>query len=71
MRHFLWFILVSAGLAAAWWAELRGLAVLVTLVSGLAGLTYLVIRNRRPVPEAEQRRDTRDVERDIPPPPGW
>lgn len=68
MRLPLWLIAFVAGLAVVWWAELWGLAVLVTVVSGLAGLTYLVTRTRRPYPD--QKGDKRDVERDIPPRPG-
>jgi hypothetical protein len=78
MRHLGWLILFVAVVAAMWWADLTGMAVLVTLVCGLAGLAYLVVRTRQPMPTlgAEQERDGRDVGRhnverhrdDIPPP---
>lgn len=41
MRHLGWLIAFVAGLAVMWWAGLRGIAVLLTLVCGLAGLAYL------------------------------
>ena len=69
-----WLIAFVAVLAAMWWAGLRGISVLLALVCGLAGLTYLFVRTQRPPLRAEQaqrERDTRDVERDIPPTPGW
>ena len=57
-----------AAAAAMWWAGLKPLAVLVTIVCGLAGLAYLVARLRQPAPShrAERERDTHDVERYIP-----
>jgi membrane protein implicated in regulation of membrane protease activity len=75
MRHLRWLILFVAALAAicVWWAnkdstwaELVGIAVLLIVVPGLA---YFLISTRgtTPSPRAEQERDTRDVERDIPP----
>lgn len=70
MRHFLWPILFVAAIAAMWWAELRGLAVLVAIVGGLAGLAYLVVRTRRPMPPlpGELGRARADMlQRDIPP----
>jgi hypothetical protein len=48
MKQFGWLITLIAVLAALWWAQLRGLAVLATIVCGLAGLTYLAMRIRRP-----------------------
>jgi hypothetical protein len=48
--------------------ELPVLAVLVAVIGGLSGLTYLVRRSRGPMPEPNPA--TRDVERDIPPNPG-
>jgi uncharacterized membrane protein len=52
------------------WAELAGIAVVVILVGGLAGLAYLFVRTPQPMPPPPRAggRDTRDVERDIPPP---
>ena len=73
MRHFWWWglIPVVAALVAirAWWVELADIAGLVTLVCGLA---YVVMRARRPIPPlpADQGPDRRDVQRDLPPPPG-
>jgi hypothetical protein len=71
MMHLLWFIPFVAGLAAIWWEKLAGMALLVALVCGLAGLAYLAMRTRGPIPplRSGQERDTRDVQRDIPPPP--
>jgi hypothetical protein len=73
MRHLCWgLILFVAALVAirAWWAELADIVGLVTLVCGLAYV--VVIRTRRPIPplRAEQGPDKRDVQRDLPPPPG-
>jgi hypothetical protein len=70
--HLLWVIPLVAGLAARWWGKLEGIAVLVALICGLIGLAYLIMRplGKRP-PRAPQERDERDVERDIPPRPGW
>ena len=64
-----WLILFVGAVAAMWWAGLTGLAVLVTAVCGLAGLAYLVVRTRQPMPSPEADRDRRqaDAERDIPP----
>ncbi len=74
MRHLWWVIPFVTVLVAirVWWAGPGDVAVLVILVCGLAGLAYLVMRNRAPMPplRGDQERDTRDVERDIPPPPG-
>lgn len=65
MRYLGWLIAFVAALAGMWWAGLRGIAVLVTLVCGLAGLAYLVVRTQRPSLRPEQaEQDTRDVERD-------
>jgi len=72
MMHLLWFLPLVAGLASSWLGKLQGIAMLVTLICGLIGLAYLVMRPRGiPPPRAQQERDTRDVERDISPPPGW
>jgi hypothetical protein len=69
MSHLGWLIVFVAALAAMWWAGLTGMAVLVTLVCGLAGLAYLVVRNREPMPSQEADRERRqgDAERDITP----
>jgi membrane protein implicated in regulation of membrane protease activity len=69
MRHSGWLILFVAAVAGMWWAGLTGMAVAVTLVCGLAGLAYLVVRTRQPSQEADRERDRRDVQRDIPQPP--
>ena len=70
--HVLWFLPLVAGLASIWLGKLQGIAMLVALICGLIGLAYLVMRPRGiPPPRAQHERDTRDVERDIPPPPGW
>jgi len=72
MRVFGWLIAFVAVLAAMWWAGLRGITVLVALVCGLAGLAYLFVRTQRPSVRPERsEQDTRHVERDTPPPPGW
>ena len=66
-----WLIRFVAALAAirVWWPELEDIGVLVTLACGLA---YVVMRPRRPLPplRGEPERDRRDVQRDLPPPPG-
>ena len=67
MSHLGWRILFVAAVAAMWWAGLKFLAVLLTLVCGLAGLAYLVARPRQPTPSVtEQERDRHDVERYLP-----
>lgn len=74
MRNLGWPIAFVTALVAMWWAGLTGISVLVALVCGLAALAYLFVRTQRPAlrPEqAERERDTRDVERDLPPTPGW
>jgi hypothetical protein len=73
MRHLWLLIPFVAALATirVWWAELAGIAVLTAVVCGLAGLTYLVVRTRRPMPPlpGEQQRARSDLlQRDIPPP---
>jgi cell division protein FtsW (lipid II flippase) len=57
-----------AALAAMWWAGLKLMAVLVTVVCGLAGLAYLVTYFRQPPPphRAEREQDRHDVERYLP-----
>jgi hypothetical protein len=69
LRYAGWLILFVAAVAAMWWAGLTGMAVLVTVVCGLAGLAYLVVRTRQPMPTQEADRDKRlgDAERDIAP----
>ena len=64
-----WLVLFVAAVALMWWAGLKFIAVLVTLVCGLAGLAHLVARTRQPAPflRAERERDRHDVERYIPP----
>jgi hypothetical protein len=71
MRHLWWLIPFVAALAVIrlWWAGTADVPVLVTLVCGFAGLIYLVMRNRGPLPPPPAgERDRRDVQRDIPPP---
>jgi len=70
MVHLLWILPLITGLAARLWPKLEVIAMLVFLICGLIGLAYLVIRPRgmRP-PRAQHERDTRDVERDLPPGP--
>ncbi len=48
------------------------LADIVGLMTLVCGLAYVVMRTRRPIPplKAEQGPDKRDVQRDLPPPPG-
>ena len=73
MMHLLWFIPLVASLAAVWSGRQYGygIAMLVYLVCGLTGLGYLVMRPRGAAPpRAQHERDTRDVERDLPPPGG-
>jgi hypothetical protein len=72
MRHLWWGLIpfVAALVAIrAWWAELADIVGLVALVCGLA---YVVMRPRRPLPplRGEQEPDRRDVQPDLPPPPG-
>jgi hypothetical protein len=72
MRYLWWLIPVVAAVGIAWWAQLTGLAIFVTVVCGLAALAYLVtrIRRMRPLqPEQEREKHERFL-RDIPPPPG-
>jgi uncharacterized SAM-binding protein YcdF (DUF218 family) len=72
MMHLLWILPLVAGLAAMRWGKLQSIALLVALICGLIGLASLVIARRGMAPpRAQQERDTRDVERDLPPPPGW
>jgi hypothetical protein len=69
--HLLWLLPLAAGLAAVSLGRFHGIALLVALACGLFGLVHLVSRPRGiPSPRAQQERDTRDVERDIPPRPG-
>ena len=71
MWHLLWILPLAAGLAAMRWPSLEGVALLVALACGLIGLAHLVVRPRGAAPpRARHERDTRDVERDIPPSPG-
>ena len=73
MRHLWWLVPVVAALAVIrlWWAGTADVPVLVALVCGFAGLVYLALRNRAPaLPRRAEERDQRDVQRDIPPPPG-
>ena len=69
MRHLGWLFLFVAAVGAMWWAGLKALAVLVTVVCGLAGVASLVVRSRRPSPllRPEPERDRHAVERYIPP----
>ena len=71
MMHLLWFIPLVAGLAAMRWEKLQGIALLVALICALTGVACLVMRNRGQVlpPRGQQERDTRDVQRDLPPGP--
>ena len=70
MKHLLWIAFV-AGVVAVSWPKLATPALLVILVCGLVGLAYLALGTRgvglRRRPE---ELDTRDVERDLPGPPG-
>ena len=72
MKHLRWLIPFVAALAAirVWWPELTGIAVVVTVICGLAGLAYLVSARRPPLraEQAEGERDTRHVWRDDIPP---
>ena len=63
-----WLVLFVVAVAAMWWAGLRGAAVLMTVVCGLAALAFLVVRNRQPMPSQEADRETRqgNAERDLP-----
>jgi hypothetical protein len=64
MKHLWWLIPFATALVDS--------IVLVALVTGFAGLVYLAMRSRAPMPpvRGEQEPDKRDVERDIPPSPG-
>jgi len=45
-----------------WWAGMADVPALVTLVCGFAGLVYLALRNRGPMPALRaEERDRRDV----------
>jgi hypothetical protein len=71
MRHLWWAIPFVGALAVIrlWWAGMADVPALVTLVCGFAGLVYLAMRNRAPMPALRaEERDRRDVQRDIPPP---
>ena len=70
MRALGWLVLFVVAVAAMWWAGLKGMAVLVTVVGGLGGLAYLVVRTRQPGPSREADRTSRqaDAERHMPPP---
>ena len=74
MKHLWWLIPFVAALVTirVWWAGPADSIVLVVLAGGFAGLVYLAMRNRAPMPpvRGEQEPDKRDVERDIPPSPG-
>lgn len=69
MRQLGWLLLFVAAVSAMYWAGLKGMAVLVALVCGLAGVANLVVRARRPTPllRAEPEQDRHAVERYIPP----
>ena len=74
MRHAWWLIPFVTALVVirVWWAGPGAVVALVLLVCGFAGLAYLVLRHRVPMSprSGEPERDTRHVERDLPPPPG-
>lgn len=74
MKHLWWLIPFGTALVAlrVWWVGPADSIVLVALVCGFAGLVYLAMRNRAPLPPVQggQGPDKRDVERDIPPSPG-
>jgi hypothetical protein len=72
MRHLWWGLIPFVAILVAiraWWAELADIVGLVVLVCAIA---YVVIRTRRPIPSLgpEPGPDKRDVQRDLPPPPG-
>jgi hypothetical protein len=69
MMHLLWLIPLVAGLVAMWPGRLYGFALLVALVCGLIGLAHLMRRGAIPAPRDQHERDTRDVQRDLPPGP--
>ena len=72
MMHLLWFIPLVASLAAIWSGKQYGygIAMLVALICGLIGLYQLVMGTRGiPLARSHQERDTRDVQRDLPPGP--
>jgi len=54
------------------WSGPVGVAVLVIILIGVAGLVYFVMRTSgaMPLPRQPDERDTRDVQRDLPPPGG-
>ena len=73
MKHLWWLIPFVTALVAirVWWAGPADSIVLVALVCGFAGLVYLAMRNRAPMPPVRgEDADKRDVQRDIPPSPG-
>ena len=71
MMHLLWITPLVSGLAAMWLGRLHGLALLVALICGLIGLYFAMRPRGIPPPRNQQEQDTRHVERDVPPHPGW
>lgn len=70
MKLLLFLIAVAAGAVAISWPTLATLAMLVALVCGFLGLAYVVLGTRGVAPPRRaEELDTRDVWRDMPPPP--
>ena len=59
MKHAGGLIVFIAAVVVMWWAGLKGLAVLTTVVCGLAGVAFLVVRTRQGMATQEADRDTR------------
>jgi membrane protein implicated in regulation of membrane protease activity len=61
--HLGWLAVLVAAVAALWWSGFVGMAALLTVVSGLAGLAYLVVRKPQSQ-EADRDKRQGDAERD-------
>jgi len=67
LRQLIPSVVAVAVIPVLWWAGLRGLAVLVTVVCGLAGLLYF-IGDRSDGRSGQEREGRERVLRNIPPP---
>ena len=70
MRRLLWVIIFIAAMAGLWWVGLPVLAVLLTLVCGLAGLLYFIAGSGAGDGRTAAEREGHErFLRDVPPPP--
>jgi hypothetical protein len=68
LRNLWWLIAFVAAVSVMWWAGLKGLALLVAILCGLAGFAYFFVGRQRASMRPEQSgEDMRDVERESPP----